>query len=62
MCIRDSRNTVGFLNEVQSGLPLLNEDVAYTISSDFTRVRTGSASTRFGFGRSVDALNSFIVS
>ena len=33
-----SRNTVGFLNEVQSGLPLLNEDVAYTLSSDFTSV------------------------
>ena len=54
-----SRNTVGFLNEVQSGLPLLNEDVAYTLSSDFTRVRTGSATTRFGF-RNADELNSFI--
>ena len=38
---------------------LLNEDVAYTLSSDFTRVRTGSATTRFGF-RNADELNSFI--
>ena len=60
-----SRNTLGFLNEVQSGLPLLNEDVAYTISSDFTRVRTGSASTRFGFRGADEAarrsqLNNFL--
>ena len=54
-----SRNTLGFLNEVQSGLPLLNEDVAYTLSSDFTRVRTGSATTRFGF-RNAAELNNFI--
>ena len=41
-----SRNTTNFLNEVQSGLPLLNEDTAYTISGDFTRVNTGSITTR----------------
>ena len=54
-----SRNTVGFLNEVQSGLPLLNEDVAYTLSSDFTRIRTGEASTRYDF-RDRTELNNFI--
>ena len=52
-----SRNTLGFLNEVQSGLPLLNEDVAYTLSSDFTRVRTGAPSTRYGFGNSEQLSN-----
>ena len=40
-----SRNTTNFLSEVQSGLPLLNEDTAYTISGDFTRVNTYSNST-----------------
>jgi len=53
------RNTEGFLNEVQSGLPLLNEDVAYTISSDFTRVRTGAPTTRYSFP-TADSLNNFI--
>ena len=53
------RNTLGFLNDVQSGLPLLNEDVAYTLSSDFTRVRTGAPSTRYSFP-TADSLNNFI--
>ena len=41
-----TRNTQGFLNEVQSGLPLLNEDTAYTISGDFSRTTTGTVTTR----------------
>ena len=41
-----TRNTQGFLSDVQCGLPLLNEDTAYTISGDFSRVNTGTVTTR----------------
>ena len=45
------RNTENGLNEVMSGLPLLNRNVGYTVTPDGSMVGTGSINTRGNFIR-----------
>ena len=45
------RNSENGLNDVMSGLPLLNRDVGYTLTPDGSTVSTGSVNTRANFIR-----------
>ena len=45
------RNSENGLNDVMSGLPLLNRDVGYTLTPDGSTVSTGSINTRANFIR-----------
>tara|TARA_B100000614_G_scaffold262169_1_gene294550 strand:+ start:334 stop:1164 length:831 start_codon:yes stop_codon:yes gene_type:complete len=45
------RNTKNALNDVMSGLPLLNRDVGYTLTPDGSKAATGTLNTRVNFIR-----------